>query len=569
MRRTWAIGAVLTLICSAPFVPLLWADFVNFDDDSYVTDNPRVRAGLSAASIAWAMTSFEHSNWHPLTWLSLMVDATVWGDRAWGYHLTNLLLHLGSTLVLWRLLARWLSAPVAACAAALWAIHPLRVESVAWVSERKDVLSMLFGLLAIRAYAGTSGRAMWRTAGWMAMSLMSKPTFVTLPAVLLLLDHWPLGRWGDRRAGPAWQACGTAWKLVVEKWPLVLLSVAGCIVAYQAQQVSGSVSDWLAVPLSQRVDNAIVSYGRYLMRLVRLHDLAVIYPLERWPAWVVGANAAGLLIATAWAMWRVRSRPWLAVGWCWFLGTMVPMIGLVQVGSQSMADRYMHLPMIGLVLAAGASIPSSWMADRHRRRALGAAAGLVAAVFAAFTFVQCGYWRDSLTLFARAAQVTDRNAAALTNLGNALVEAGRAPESLEHYRRAHAADPRSFHALYNHANALLATGDDSGAIERYELALRLKPQDLAATTNLAIALARVGRPAEAIELHRLMLSRYPDQTENLFALANVLAELRRWPEAIETYRRLLAIRPDHRGAAENLQQVLQHQTQEGTRPPPP
>ena len=412
--------------------------FINLDDDEYITQNSRVLDGLTWQGVRWAFTTTSCGNWHPLTWLSHMLDAELYGDRPGGHHLTSVLLHALNAALLFLALLRltqdlWPSAAVAA----FFAVHPLRVESVAWAAERKDVLSGLFFLLTLLAYADYARR---RTRGRyslvfasLALGLMAKPMAVTAPFVLLLLDVWPLGRLrlvrgpqqGKPLAGPAF----------LEKLPLVALSAASCTVTLLAQRRGGAVSSLREVPFGARIANAAVSYFSYLRKMFWPHDLAVFYP---HPAVVsTGTSAATavalsllLLVVSILSLRAVRRRPYVLVGWLWYVGTLLPVIGLVQVGRQSMADRYTYVPMIGvlLVLAWGARD----LVGRHpRMRALVVGAGAVAlAGSMAATWAQLGYWRDGIVLYQRALEVTTGDSVIHTNLGATLADRGRYREAI-------------------------------------------------------------------------------------------------------------------------------------------
>ncbi len=411
-RLPLALGAALALLTLAAWLPALRNGFVNLDDPYYVTAQPHVLPGITRAGLAWAWTAKVASNWHPLTMLSHMLDCQLFGLDPAGHHATSLLLHLANVLLLFAVLWRMTGAAGrSAAVAALFAVHPTHVESVAWVAERKDVLSALFWLLAMGAWeryarAPSIGRYLL-VALLMALGLMAKPMVVTLPFALLLLDVWPLGR------------LQLGWKrLTIEKIPLLALSAASSLITLRYQQTS--LAPLGVVPWSLRAANALVSYAAYLGKLFLPRHLAVFYPIPlAIPAWKVAGAALLLTALTALAVWRARREPWLLVGWLWFLGTLVPVIGLVQVGRQAMADRYTYIPSIGLFLAVVWSLAEL---GKAHRAALAATAGIVILALAAITWTQIGYWSDSATLFRHALAATgDDNYLAHIGLGKALM----------------------------------------------------------------------------------------------------------------------------------------------------
>ena len=375
--------------------------FVQIDDPIEVSENLRVRQGLSWQNLIWCFSSFFDGNWIPLTWLSLMFDTTVYGFRAGGYHFTNVVLHVANTLVLFAILGRATCNELrSACVAALFALHPLHVESVAWITERKDVLSTLFGLLSLLAYVNYAARGRsWRLAACLLcflLSLLSKPTLVTLPCVFLLLDFWPLSRlsWNIK----------ADWKRLVEKAPFLTVSVAFSVITILAQGSGHAVRSFGAFSLAARCENAVVVYAAYLVKTLFPHDLVVYYPHPgghfAWPA--IGGAAAMLLAISAAAVVWVRRYPFLFVGWAWYLGTLVPMIGIVQVGGQQMADRYTYFALIGPFLAVVWLVAELVPAGTLAARVLPVATLIVLAALTATAYVQVGYWRDDLALWGHA-----------------------------------------------------------------------------------------------------------------------------------------------------------------------
>ena len=545
----WICLALLVAIL-AVYAPVRHFDFVNFDDPEYVRDNPHVRAGLTPEGLAWAFTSTESANWFPVTRLSHMLDAQLFGMRAGPQHLVSVLFHALAALCLFGFLrratrARWPSAFVAL----LFAVHPSHVESVAWVAERKDVLCALFWFLALWAYVRYAerpgaGRYLLVLLPF-CLGLMSKPMIVTLPLVLLLLDVWPLGR----RPAPR------------EKIPFFALAAAGAVATYLVQRGSGAVEALAAFPFGLRVENALVSSVAYAARMFWPTPLAVFYPYpSQIPWWQAGLAAAALAGVSILVLRTVRSRPYLAVGWLWYLVTLAPVIGLVQVGAQARADRYMYVPMVGLsiMLAWGAA---DWLRGAPRFRpavaALAVAACLASAALAA---EQVQHWKDSQALFEHALAVTDGNYLAHHNLGVALAEMpGRLPEAIAHYRAALAIQPDSARAHTDLGNALAKLPGRAGeAVAEYRAALRIAPDSAIPHNNLGNALAALpGRLPEATAEYRAALGIDPGYAaahNNLgFALAQVPGRL---PESIREYREALRIQPDYAEAHANLAAAL-------------
>ena len=549
-REVW-IGFLLALITVGVFSPVVNDDFVNYDDPLYVTENAEVQEGLTGKGVAWALTADRAVNWHPLTWLSHMLDCQLYGLLPAGHHFTSLLFHLASTVLLFGILRRmtgavWRSALVAA----LFAWHPTHVESVAWVAERKDVLSTFFWLLTMGAYLrytqeskvkGPNSKIFYALALlFFALGLLSKPMLVTLPFVLLLLDYWPLRRASaPDHVNPT---AGSLWKpLIWEKVPFFILAAISCVITFRVQNSGGAVASLETVPLNLRLTNALVSYLRYAGEIFWPVDLAVFYPLPHaWPVELVAASTVFLVGTTVVVVLKARSRPWLAVGWLWFTGTLVPVIGLVQVGAQSIADRYLYVPSIGLFIIAtwgGAEL----MAGRpHRQWVLGAAGVAVLAACFTLTSGQLKYWRNSQNLFEHAIAVTSDNTPAYVNLGDAFLEQGRIDEGILNLRRALALHPD----LINIPRALAVSLDLQGkareAIPFYRATLRLDPDSVLALNNLAWLLAanadpelRNGEEAVRLAERACELTHY-DRAMVVGTLAAAYAEAGRFDEAAAT-----------------------------------
>jgi len=454
--------------------------FITFDDPTYIQENPMVNRGVTLAGLAWAFTTFYAGNWHPLTWIAHMIDSQLFGMIAGGHLLVNALIHAANTLlVFWFLLrtthARWSSALVAA----LFALHPLHVESVAWASERKDTLSTFFGLLSLIAYvryteAPTIRRYAW-TAITLALGLLAKPMLVTWPFVMLLLDYWPLRRFDltSRR-----EVATKLWPLVREKLPLFALVAASAVVTSVAQSHGGGVRTFTEFPVAVRLSNALVSYAKYLLLAFWPNDLAVYYPFPKAaiPAWQIIGAALLLIAITALCFFQSRKHSgYLMVGWLWFLGTLVPVIRLVQVGGQTMADRYFYIPSIGLFIALVfglTDVAKSWRVAPL----LGAGVALgVLLILATLTNVQIQRWRDSFTLFEHTLAVTPPNLLIEHNLGQAMGDSGRYDEAAVHFEKALQMDPNFYDALVGLGVTREFQGRLPEAIQYFQAAIRSQP----------------------------------------------------------------------------------------------
>ena len=484
--RKLVLGLLLVVVTLALYNPVAHNGFVNFDDDRYVTTNPQVHAGLQWSTVPWAFTTIELANWHPLTWISYALDYRLFQLNPVGYHYTSLLLHATNALLLF-LILQWFTGYTARSlmVATIFAVHPLNVESVAWVSELKNVLCMLFFLLAVAAYGWyvlhpSVGRYL-SVAVLFAMALMSKPMAITLPFVLLLLDYWPLGRmrmpananWRDEtdpRFAPETQSLTT---LCLEKLPLLALSAGSAVMTMFAQRAGGAVLTSAAHDPRLRLENVIVSYARYIQKAIWPSHLAALYPYPHvLPVWEVVASAI-VLLAIICAALKYRQRRYLFVGWFWYLGTMVPMIGLVQVGNQAMADRYTYLPLIGFFIMTVWAV-AEWASARHFSAKYVATAGITLLVaFSAVTRVQLGYWHDDLSLWSHALAVTRNNYVAENNFASALVRQGRTDAAIAHFRTASVIEPSDPTSQLNLGIYAEEHGDLAQAEARYEMALRL------------------------------------------------------------------------------------------------
>ena len=499
------IGVCLFLVIatSLAYWQLPDHDFIGFDDDSYIAQNPYVRGGFSGENVIWAFTEFHAGNWHPLTWLSHMLDCELFGLKAGMHHLTNLLFHIANSILLFFVFRRmtgaiWQSAFVAA----LFALHPLHVESVAWVAERKDVLSTFFWMLTLWAYVRYTERPGVNRYIWVvilfALGLMAKPMVVTLPFVLLLMDFWPLGRMklfspvkGDGDSSRKWLDLHLIW----EKVPLFILVLFSCVMTGLSEDGGGNLVSLGQFPLSVRLPNTLVSYASYIGKMIWPNNLAVFYPYpEAMSMWkTLGAGLLFIFISIT-VICYSRTRPYLAMGWLWYIGTLVPVIGLVQVGSQSMADRYTYIPLIGLFIMIGWGIPDLLGKWRYRQIVLAIMAGMLISVLLVVTRIQAAYWKNGDTLFRHTLNVTENNFVAHNGLGVALVKSGRFPEAIHHYSEA-VKIRRDFADAYNNlGTALGRLGKFDKAVECFSMALQAKPNSPkdAVHVNMGIALGNSG-----------------------------------------------------------------------------
>jgi protein O-mannosyl-transferase len=553
-RATLLIAAALIVLTLVVYVRVRSHQFLTYDDNVYITTNGNVRSGISAASLRWALTSFTF-NWHPVTWMTHLIDVELFGLDAGKHHLVNVAFHIMNVLLLFLVLqtmtrSRWRSAIVAA----LFAVHPLHVESVAWIAERKDVVSTFFLLLTVWLYVRwTRSRSYGTYAAMLAtfiLGLASKQMVVTLPFALLLLDYWPL-----RRLDPADRS--TIAGRVVEKIPLFLLSIAGVVLAIVGQREVKAFVTTTSLPLLTRVSNAIVSYAMYVRKTFVPSPLALPYPYELPTTAVLTVSALVILGITAFVLAN-RERRYLFTGWFWFVGTLVPVIGFVQIGSQAMADRYTYIPHIGLLTAIVwlvADVARRWNMER-------VAAGLAAVVVALFAFLANGYlaqWRDSETLFRHDLAVTERNHVAHSNLGSALVEQSRFAEAAEQFRAALAIEADDANALTKLADIDLKNGNGKEAIDLLDKAAKLEPTP---KIEGQLALAR-GELPKAIEKYRALVKDDPLLPDAHVDLAAALALAGKNEEALAEDRAALRLDPAHYDAHMNTGALLSRMGRNG------
>ena len=569
LNDRWLVSGVcifLAAIIWVVFGQTLGHEFVNFDDNDYVYENPTVTRGLSLKGVEWAFTHIVEFNWHPLTIMSHMLDCRLYGLNAGGHHLTNILLHTATAILLFLVLRRmtgflWRSAFVAA----VFAVHPLRVESVAWVSERKDVLSGLFFMLTLWAYARyvrhpfSLGRYL-SVMFLFALGLLSKPMVVTLPFVLLLLDYWPLNRFAPLTLAPAVTGNGDSmknhsvpWRLILEKIPLLVLAGAACVATMVAQK-----DIIISAPLALRIGNAMVSYVVYLCMMLCPVGLAVLYPYpeDGLPGWEITLAVMLLAGISCGVFLRRQKEPYLLIGWLWYLEMLIPAIGLVQSGLRAYADRYTYLPQIGLYLLltwAVADLCAGW---RYRRVVLGGGATIILVALIFCARVQTSYWRNSESLWTHTLACTSDNYIVHNSLGYTLLQKGNVDEAIAHFQKAVQIKPGYVEAYYNAGNALLQKGNVDEAITYYQKALQIIPDYTKACYNLGNALLQKGNVDEAIVYYQKALENHPDYAEAHNNLGNALLKQGRVNEAVTHYQKALQINPDSPDVLNNLAWLL-------------
>ncbi|HST30568.1 MAG TPA: tetratricopeptide repeat protein [Chthoniobacterales bacterium] len=575
------ISVALIAITWAVFGQTLRDNFVNYDDPPYVSENRQIQAGLNWPNVVWAFTHVHSHNWHPLTTLSHMFDCQIFGLQPGAHHFVNVVLHSASVILLFLLLEQttaslWRSAFVAA----VFAVHPLHVESVAWISERKDVLSGLFFMLTLLAYVHYSRKP--DAIRYCAMSilfvcgLLSKPMLVTLPAVLLLLDYWPLGRfktseiirlrqgYGAIRPASAGEDIGdqkglTFAGLVIEKTPLFVLSLGSAVATLIAQR--GGILQMAHLPLSWRMANAATVYLIYIWQMFWPVNLAVIYPHPgQLPFWKTALATALLIIVTVLAFVSRKQRSYFITGWFWYLIMLVPVLGLVQVGSQAHADRYTYLPQLGLYVAVVWGIADLLQPFRYRRQLCAVFAPLIIAVLGWRAWVQTGYWRDTERLWNRALAVTGQNDFAHFGLGEFLLKIHRLDEAIAQFKIVLSTHPNEPDINFQMGYALMEKGDTDVAMVHFEQTLKARPGDPDAETNLGNLLLKSDRIEEAVQHYRNVVQQRPSSALAHYNLAVGLHRLGRLPEAIAQYKETLALDPNYPDAAGFL---LEAQVQNG------
>ncbi|MCG6877777.1 MAG: tetratricopeptide repeat protein [Deltaproteobacteria bacterium] len=534
-------------------------DFTNYDDELYVTQNQWVQAGVTAKSVARAFRTLDVCNWHPATWFSHMLVCEFFGLNPFWHHLTNLILHIASTLLLFRIFHRMTGEPFkSGFVAALFALHPLNVESVAWIAERKGVLCTFFWMLTLWSYLRYLERF---KVGWYCLVVlffilggMAKPMIVTLPFALLLLDYWPLGRFKAFRSNAArTEKMGLSrYGPVVEKVPLFVIVVMIAAIGFVAQQRGGALTSIDTLPIGTRVSNAIVSYVIYLWKAVYPNGLTVFYPHRIIPAWQVLTSALFLSLVSLGVVLLRKRRPYLAVGWFWYLGTFVPVIQLVQVGRHFTADRYAYIPLVGIFVMVVWGVSDTLHSLPHRRKVLGFSGMACLFVLGGLTWRQAGYWSDSETLFRHGLQVIPNNYVAHNGLARALEAEGKTDEAIRHFEAALRICPGFTDGRYNFARILAANGKKREAAEQYLSVLKSDPNFVQAHVNLANILADQGELNEAVKHYEKALTLNKDSANAHYNLANAFFRAGRTDDAIAQYRKALDIRPNDPSMHYNL-----------------
>jgi protein O-mannosyl-transferase len=591
-RYAVSVCLLLTIVTLTVFWQVTEHEFINFDDNRYITENQHVLSGISPATLKWALTTSHTGYWHPLTWFSHMLDVQLFGLNAGRHHLMNVFLHIMNTLLLFLILRRttkalWQSAFVAA----LFALHPLHVESVAWAAERKDVMSTLFWMLTLGAYAYYVERPGYRRYLFalvcFLLGLMVKPMLVTIPFVLLLFDYWPLGRLQPLRAAGShspppvrpknpdrkkqrvtkavaqqpvtkkesavysgrWSAVRP---LLLEKAPFLALSLISSVITIIDQQ-RAAMPSLQALPVDARIANALVSYVKYIGMTIWPRDLAVFYPRPDVQPWWLVLGAVFVLLAVTWLVLRKTQRfPYLGVGWLLYLGTLLPVIGLLQAGSQAMADRYSYVSLIGIFIMVAWGAPDYLKNWPSRKAILAALSGTAVLACIVLTWLQLRFWQNSETLFRHALKVTTNNVVAHNNLGTALLDRGNIEDARDQFQAALRIDPKHARAWNNMGTVYEKSGQTTKAIETFQQALRISPEDAEFWNNLGVAYGRSGQTARAVEAFQRALRINPEFDEAWNNLGNAYGESGEIAKAIPAFRQALHLNPKHAKAWNNL-----------------
>jgi len=561
-------GGILVFLCMGLMVITLGTymqagnhQFLNLDDNDYVTGNAHVKSGITGKNIIWAFTSIDEvtGNWHPITWLSHMADAQLYGMNPRGHHLTSVVIHTISSLLLFLFLFRftgslWQSSFVAA----LFALHPMHVESVAWVAERKDVLSAFYWILTLLLY---SEYVMKRKPALYFLSLvsfmlglMSKPMLVTLPVIMLLMDFLPLDRYRQKELEQGLHdLSGRAIGILKEKIPFFAFSLFSAIVTIYAQNKGGAIKSLDVVPIGLRAENALIAYVKYIIKTLWPHDLAVLYPLSpSIPLWQVACSLLVILLLSAATVWAGRRHPYLPVGWFWFLVTLLPVIGIIQVGIQSMADRYSYIPGIGLFIMVAWGVPDMARGLKHRDAILAVLAGVVMTASTVLTWQQLGYWQDNISLYRHTLQITTGNYLINNNLGIALADNGDLDAAIREFQAAIGINPNYANAHYNLGNAFCRTRNMDAAIQEFQEAIRINPNNADAHYNLGAALASQGNLDAAIQEYQEAIRLNPIDAMAHINLGAAFASRGNLDAAIQEFQEGLRINPNDLKAQTNL-----------------
>lgn len=576
IKQPKVLFCLLYLLLTACTLMVYWQvlehDFINYDDNEYVTNNNHIHKGLTLNSVVWAFTSAHASNWHPLTWLSHIIDYQLYSLNPQGHHLTSLLFHIANTLLLFIILTRmtaalWQSALVAA----LFALHPMHVESVAWVAERKDVLSTFFMMLTIWAYISYVAKQdvtrYFLVLLFFALGLMSKPMLVTLPLVLLLLDFWPLARLDlgqdikIARIGTHANERSNIAQLIWEKIPFFALALAASIITFLVQQSSGAVKSFEMYSLKVRITNALVSYVSYIEKMFWPNNMAVLYPHpgNSLPLWHGALAIVVLTLITILVIRQARRLPYIATGWFWYLITLVPVIGIVQVGSQAMADRYTYITLIGLFVIIAWGVPDLLAKWRYKKAILIILTMTVIPLLMLTTWRQVKYWQNGITLFEHTLSVTKNNYLAHNNMGLALNNAGKNAAAIKHFKTAISIMPNHVSARNNLASALMDNAKTAEAFSHYYAALKAKPDDGAAHNNIGVAFAKIGNTKDAIAHFKTAIQLDPNYADAHYNLGTALFITGQPKAAISHYETVIRLEPRNIEAHYNLGTYLYKQ----------
>jgi Tfp pilus assembly protein PilF len=550
---------LICLLLSVSIVVLFWQvqyhDFILYDDNLYVTENGNVLRGLSREGLTWALTATDAGFWHPLTWLSLMLDCQLYRLNAGGYHWTNVLLHVANSILLFLVLSRMTGAVFkSAFVAALFALHPLHVESVAWVSQRKDVLSTFFWVLTMSAYVYYTERpGVYRYLPivlFYVLGLMSKPMVVTLPLVLLLLDYWPLKRFPSS-AFPV-----SLYRLILEKIPLFILAAGLTAVTFYTEGKIGALKSFEMFPVEVRTANAIVSYVGYIWKTVWPINLAIFYPHSGiLPWWQIVPSALMLVSITFLVFYNMKRYPFLVTGWFWYILTLSPVIGLVQIGGHGMADRYTYIPLIGLFVVMVWGVSRLWEGWQYGKIFAPLSSLVVLSVLMVLTWFQVQHWRDSISLFQHALHVTEKNYVVYNNLGAALFHKGNFDDSMECFKKALQIKP-DYADAYNNMGLITAfRGKSEEAMFYYTQAIKMNPNDEKAHNNLANVLADRGSVDEAIQHYKEALRIRPDYADAHNNLGISLARQNHFEAAAYHFKEAMRITPGHIDARDHMKNL--------------
>jgi len=565
------IGLLLILAIIIAYGQVKNFDFVGYDDQEYITENSHVNKGLTVESMIWAFSSFHAANWHPLTWLSHMLDCKLYKLNPVGHHWTNLIIHMTNSILLFLVLklmtgAIWRSAFVAA----LFALHPLHVESVAWISERKDVLSTFFGLLMMGAYCRYTKASDVKNYLWviifLSLGLMAKPMLVTFPIVLILLDFWPLKRFQfenhrlSQSDGKTFFYFKRFSRLILEKIPLLIPVVISCILTFIAQRSDETVQTLEKLSLTNRISNALVSYVSYVLKMFWPSKLAVFYPhpVNTLPAWQIFGAALLISCACFFAIRAAKKYPYIVTGIFWYLGTLVPVIGMVQVGKQAMADRYTYIPLIGLFIIVAWGVSDIFRKWHHRKIYLGVLAMIILSALTARTFFQIRHWKDGVTLFEHAINVTENNYKAHNNLA-VILSPTDIDRAIFHYKEALRIHPNYVIALHNLGLALYTKRNYKEAVSYFTEALKIDPQKTDIRMDLANILLLQEKPEKAISEYRQILKTDLGNANAHYNIACALSAQKKIDQAEHHYKEAIRINPNHERAYYNLAMIeLKH-----------